>query len=130
MNHVTFTSLSSAFWICGIYLIVAFDVLWIYIPKVFHKTPNKMSWGDALTYCRTHYTDLALIESAEENTAAFAVNGYAWIGLFRSTGKWSDNRTVAFTAWKYPGDKKIYHEVLCNSHWTDCSKILTLCKSV
>uniref|UniRef100_A0A8C6S7X3 C-type lectin domain-containing protein n=1 Tax=Neogobius melanostomus TaxID=47308 RepID=A0A8C6S7X3_9GOBI len=81
-------------------------------PKVFHLTPDSLSWDDALTYCRTHYTDLAMIESAEENDAASAVvGGYNWIGLFRSTGKWSDNRTVTFTAWNY--DSKTYYEPFC-----------------
>uniref|UniRef100_A0A8C6S4V6 C-type lectin domain-containing protein n=1 Tax=Neogobius melanostomus TaxID=47308 RepID=A0A8C6S4V6_9GOBI len=82
----------------------------------FHLTPVEMSWDDALTYCRTHHTDLALIESAEENRAA--ANNVAdetkWIGLFRSTGKWSDNRTVAFTAWYHElSGRRIYHEPFC-----------------
>uniref|UniRef100_A0A8C6SIG6 C-type lectin domain-containing protein n=1 Tax=Neogobius melanostomus TaxID=47308 RepID=A0A8C6SIG6_9GOBI len=82
-------------------------------PKVYHLTPDKMSWADALTYCRTHHTDLALIQSTEENRAANNSYGY-WIGLIRSTGKWSDNRTVAFTAWSHElSGRKIYHEPFC-----------------
>uniref|UniRef100_A0A8C6SA07 C-type lectin domain-containing protein n=1 Tax=Neogobius melanostomus TaxID=47308 RepID=A0A8C6SA07_9GOBI len=85
-------------------------ILSLYI--FFHLTPDSLSWGDALTYCRTHYTDLAMIESAEENRAASAVGGgYNWIGLFRSTGKWSDNRAVTFTAWNY--DSKVFYQPFC-----------------
>uniref|UniRef100_A0A8C6S814 C-type lectin domain-containing protein n=1 Tax=Neogobius melanostomus TaxID=47308 RepID=A0A8C6S814_9GOBI len=96
---------------CGIYLIVSFDVL----PKVYNLTSVEMSWDDALTYCRTQHKDLALIESAEENAAASDVAGnYAWIGLIRSTGKWSDNRAVTFTAWYHElSGRKTYHEPFC-----------------
>uniref|UniRef100_A0A8C6S695 C-type lectin domain-containing protein n=1 Tax=Neogobius melanostomus TaxID=47308 RepID=A0A8C6S695_9GOBI len=100
ITHVTFTSLSSA-------LISGSSS-----PKVYHVSPDYLSWNDALTYCRTHHKDLALIESAGENTAAANVSdGDKWIGLFRSTGKWSDNRAVAYTAWYHElSGKKTYHE--------------------
>uniref|UniRef100_A0A8C6UNX3 C-type lectin domain-containing protein n=1 Tax=Neogobius melanostomus TaxID=47308 RepID=A0A8C6UNX3_9GOBI len=105
VNHVTITSLSSAVF-CGRHGPAP--------PAPKHKKP--FHWADALTYCRTHHTDLALIESAEENTAAINVGGENgnWIGLFRSTGKWSDNRTVAFTAWYHKlSGSKVYHKPFC-----------------
>uniref|UniRef100_A0A8C6S7R6 C-type lectin domain-containing protein n=1 Tax=Neogobius melanostomus TaxID=47308 RepID=A0A8C6S7R6_9GOBI len=83
--------------------------------SVYNLTSVEMSWDDALTYCRTQHKDLALIESAEENAAASDVAGnYAWIGLIRSTGKWSDNRAVTFTAWYHElSGRKTYHEPFC-----------------
>ncbi|KAK7883902.1 hypothetical protein WMY93_027025 [Mugilogobius chulae] len=60
-----------------------------------------MSWEDAQTYCRQHYTDLAMIEDETENTAVsdLFTAYYVWIGLYREAWRWSDGSQSNFTNW-------------------------------
>ncbi|KAK7883900.1 hypothetical protein WMY93_027023 [Mugilogobius chulae] len=46
-----------------------------------------MTWENARSYCRQHYTDLAMIEDETENAAASSVSpGFKrWIGLYRES---------------------------------------------
>lgn len=84
-------------------------------PKAFHLTNLEMTWLEALDYCRANYKDLAMIESNEENDAAWAVadSSRVWIGLRRFTGQWSDNRAVTFTAWYNLEEPVLYTEPFC-----------------
>lgn len=70
--------------------------------KTYILSDEKMTWADAQDYCRTHHTDLAMIESPEENAAMASVQGLnvAWIGLYRVAWMWSDKSNSSFTNWK------------------------------
>lgn len=67
---------------------------------IFNST--LFTWSDAQDYCRTHYTDLATVESAQENQEASEANligNYIWIGLYRVPWTWSDNHPSLFRNW-------------------------------
>ncbi|XP_038566548.1 macrophage mannose receptor 1-like [Micropterus salmoides] len=68
--------------------------------KIFSIIRIGLTWEDARTYCRTHHTDLAMIENAQENIAMNmrSLYGY-WIGLYRLPWRWSDNSSSSFTNW-------------------------------
>ncbi|XP_056603737.1 L-selectin-like [Triplophysa dalaica] len=58
-----------------------------------------MNWHEAQSYCRQHYTDLAVIHNQTENqvlTLKVTTEGVSlsWIGLFRDSWKWSDDINV------------------------------------
>lgn len=62
-----------------------------------------MTWTDAQSYCRTHYTDLVTINNLYENQLIYATVAYGtqvWIGLFRDTWQWSDQANSTFYSWK------------------------------
>uniref|UniRef100_A0A3Q0RWX6 C-type lectin domain-containing protein n=1 Tax=Amphilophus citrinellus TaxID=61819 RepID=A0A3Q0RWX6_AMPCI len=70
--------------------------------KTYVFQPVWRSWPDAQAYCRTHYTDLATIESSEEQTNAYLAKPagtWAWIGLYHRPWVWSDNSNSSFTNW-------------------------------
>lgn len=69
--------------------------------KEFHVFNESRTWYEAVDYCRQHYRDLAIIDSATENTMVASAVGTArvWIGLYRKPWRWSDNSTVTFTNW-------------------------------
>ncbi|XP_028281158.1 macrophage mannose receptor 1-like [Parambassis ranga] len=61
------------------------------------------TWSRAQTYCRSNFTDLAMIENTAENTAASAVMpaiDEAWIGLYRVPWTWSDKSSSTFRNWR------------------------------
>ncbi|XP_026173583.1 macrophage mannose receptor 1-like [Mastacembelus armatus] len=67
---------------------------------VFISPP--LTWANALNYCRLYYTDLAIIESADENIKVRnkIPFGYeVWIGLYRDAWTWADNSRSLFTNW-------------------------------
>uniref|UniRef100_A0A672F5M0 C-type lectin domain-containing protein n=1 Tax=Salarias fasciatus TaxID=181472 RepID=A0A672F5M0_SALFA len=68
--------------------------------KKYILTHSQSSWMAARDYCRKHHTDLAIIETEQENTKlAGARNNYAWIGLYRIPWRWSDGSDSAFKNW-------------------------------
>ncbi|XP_023146678.1 L-selectin-like isoform X3 [Amphiprion ocellaris] len=59
-----------------------------------------MNWTDAQAYCRTHYTDLAMMENDQENTLMMSVQpNFDWIGLYREGWRWSDKSDSSFRNW-------------------------------
>ncbi|KAK0149562.1 putative C-type lectin domain family 20 member A [Merluccius polli] len=69
--------------------------------KTYHYINQTLSWESAKSYCRTHHTDLAMIENEEENqqVSSTATNTYVWIGLYRVPWKWSDGTNCSFRHW-------------------------------
>ncbi|KAF5893361.1 putative C-type lectin domain family 20 member A isoform X1 [Clarias magur] len=62
-----------------------------------------MTWYEAQSYCRQHYTDLAI---ARNKTEMLIVQGlysrwstYTWIGLFRDYWKWIDQTNFSTITW-------------------------------
>ncbi|XP_072304697.1 putative C-type lectin domain family 20 member A [Eucyclogobius newberryi] len=69
--------------------------------KQFFPILTLKSWEDARSYCREHYTDLAMIEDETENTAVASLqwSSPSWIGLHREPWRWSDGSTSTFQNW-------------------------------
>ncbi|XP_029692633.1 putative C-type lectin domain family 20 member A isoform X2 [Takifugu rubripes] len=57
-----------------------------------------MSWMDAQSYCRQHYTDLASVRDKSENEQIQLISSspQIWIGLYRGPWKWSDGSSTSF----------------------------------
>lgn len=59
-----------------------------------------MTFDDAQSYCRQHYTDLASSTTAEENTIIKkTVTGNSWFGLFRDIWMWVDKSNFSAFGW-------------------------------
>ncbi|XP_071327049.1 C-type mannose receptor 2-like [Trachinotus anak] len=82
--------------------------------KTYISITDKQSWKDAQTYCRTYHTDLATIETAQENTEVMSVMSVAiaWIGLYRVPWRWSDKSSSSFRNW-YRGQPNNYGGQYC-----------------
>ncbi|XP_055359476.1 macrophage mannose receptor 1-like isoform X2 [Betta splendens] len=63
---------------------------------------NGDTWKNAVTYCRTYYTDLAMIENSEQNSVISLLHAsqYTWFGLYRVPWKWSDRSSSSFRNWQ------------------------------
>ncbi|KAF5905516.1 macrophage mannose receptor 1-like isoform X6, partial [Clarias magur] len=71
-----------------------------------------LSWSDALTYCRTHYTDLASsLNSSDQNMLGQMWNKQSdsWFGVHRAMDiwRWSDGTNALNIPW-YPGQPDNY----------------------
>ncbi|MED6242552.1 hypothetical protein ATANTOWER_006329, partial [Ataeniobius toweri] len=70
--------------------------------KEFVYISVQETWSSGLTYCRTHYRDLAMIENEAENTEAKRANpttAEVWIGLYRVPWIWFDKSQTLFQPW-------------------------------
>ncbi|GAA6084681.1 macrophage mannose receptor 1-like [Tachysurus ichikawai] len=99
---------------------------------------SKMSWIDAQSFCRSTYTDLAAIATAEENLKVMNnVQFYQssiWIGMNRSSSgswHWCDGEPTSIFSWKV-GEPNNYLQnencVCVNVYgWNDytCSSLLS-----
>ncbi|XP_029913818.1 C-type lectin domain family 10 member A-like [Myripristis murdjan] len=59
-------------------------------PRQYHLIETSMTWSEAQSYCRQHYTDLATV-SSEEDVAKLndAVGSHrSWIGLYDDINSW------------------------------------------
>ncbi|XP_055359622.1 L-selectin-like [Betta splendens] len=62
-----------------------------------------MTWPEAQSYCRQHYTDLVSgLDQLDDPTVVS--QSYVWIGLFRDTWRWSDGSNSSFRNWESLGD--------------------------
>ncbi|KAK7883901.1 hypothetical protein WMY93_027024 [Mugilogobius chulae] len=77
--------------------------------KMFSLVDIPMSWEEAQSTCREHFTDLAMIEDERENAAVadLAPTFFKWIGLYREPWRWSDGRKSNFTNWASPGPNNV-----------------------
>ncbi|XP_058503804.1 macrophage mannose receptor 1-like [Solea solea] len=97
--------------------------------KVYHFILTVKSWNSAQEYCRQHYTDLAMIENAEENALVFSKTGNpnqtSWIGLYRVPWAWSDGSHSSFKNWRgiqpdnLAGNQHCVVEVWPQHNWDD-----------
>lgn len=97
--------------------------------KKYTLIDNRLNWEDARSYCRTHYTDLAMIENAQEQAdllSAVMSIGIVWIGLYRVPWRWSDKSSSSFRNWlsskpdNYGGSQNCASED-SNHLWDDAS---------
>uniref|UniRef100_A0AAV2LVU4 C-type lectin domain-containing protein n=1 Tax=Knipowitschia caucasica TaxID=637954 RepID=A0AAV2LVU4_KNICA len=74
--------------------------------KTFSLVSSLMSFAEAQSHCRQHFTDLAMIEDQQENEAVSALcpSEHVWIGLYREAWRWSDGSTSTFTNWNSKPD--------------------------
>lgn len=61
-----------------------------------------MTWPDSQSYCKEHHTDLASVRNLSENEKIrqlMIASGFAWIGLYRNTWKWSNGPMYVYRDW-------------------------------
>uniref|UniRef100_A0A8C6SMU3 C-type lectin domain-containing protein n=1 Tax=Neogobius melanostomus TaxID=47308 RepID=A0A8C6SMU3_9GOBI len=95
---------------------------WDNCPKQYTYISTSKSWEDARSYCRQHYTDLAMIEDESENTAVAAVlvtNQWAWIGLYRQPWRWSDGSDSTICS-------LLFFYSICNQFFISALKLVTI----
>lgn len=99
-------------------LTVLFKLALGILPGHNHYVSIKMTWSDARTYCREHYTDLSSINNQEEEDALLqlfslvhsdseekddaSLQQDSWIGLYsddHDTWKWSGGTNASFFNW-------------------------------
>uniref|UniRef100_A0A669B1W5 C-type lectin domain-containing protein n=1 Tax=Oreochromis niloticus TaxID=8128 RepID=A0A669B1W5_ORENI len=71
--------------------------------RTFVYINNPMSWANAQSYCRVHYTDLASVMNMTENQKIdnlVPTGLIVWIGLFRESWKWTDGSKPSYIYWK------------------------------
>uniref|UniRef100_A0A8C5CKX0 C-type lectin domain-containing protein n=1 Tax=Gadus morhua TaxID=8049 RepID=A0A8C5CKX0_GADMO len=82
--------------------------------KTYHLIEQKLSWEPSKSYCRTHYTDLAMIENEEENQKVLSnITTPVWIGLYRVPWTFSDGTNSSFRTWWRNEPNNINNNQLC-----------------
>ncbi|XP_029913814.1 uncharacterized protein LOC115363677 [Myripristis murdjan] len=62
-------------------------------PRQYHLVEKSMTWSEAQSYCRQHYTDLATVSSEEDvaklnDAVGSHHSGIVWIGLYDDINSW------------------------------------------
>uniref|UniRef100_A0A667WJI0 C-type lectin domain-containing protein n=1 Tax=Myripristis murdjan TaxID=586833 RepID=A0A667WJI0_9TELE len=59
-------------------------------PRQYHLVETSVTWTEAQSYCRQHYTDLATVSSEEDVTKLNDTVGrhHSWIGLYYDINSW------------------------------------------
>nr|KAF6315920.1 C-type lectin domain containing 20A [Pipistrellus kuhlii] len=87
--------------------------------KTFTRVEEKLSWMDALRYCRGHYTDLADLQSMNSMSSMMSLfsltsGSQAWIGLFYNARigglSWSSGSTFTTPIWS---SLPVFKEGIC-----------------
>uniref|UniRef100_A0A8C4Z0V2 C-type lectin domain-containing protein n=1 Tax=Gadus morhua TaxID=8049 RepID=A0A8C4Z0V2_GADMO len=82
--------------------------------KSYHLIEQTLSWESAKSYCRTYYTDLAMIENEDENQKVLSIiTTYVWIGLYRVPWMFSDGTNCSFRLWWRYEPNNLYNDQLC-----------------
>ncbi|XP_039878717.1 macrophage mannose receptor 1-like [Simochromis diagramma] len=96
-----------------------YNVVCIYIAEsdvTFVFIKKKMTWTDAQSFCRAHYTDLASVRNMSENQKIKELipkGKKAWIGLFRDSWKWIDGSSSSFRYWDTKEPNNNFHKEMC-----------------
>ncbi|XP_053485701.1 C-type mannose receptor 2-like isoform X2 [Ictalurus furcatus] len=91
---------------------VCFDARNFAASRYIYISKPPMNWSDAQSYCRQHYTDLAIIKNSIESVAFQNIlTTSAWLGLFRDSWKWINETNMSTVMWA-PGqpDNRNDHE--------------------
>uniref|UniRef100_A0A8C9S678 C-type lectin domain-containing protein n=1 Tax=Scleropages formosus TaxID=113540 RepID=A0A8C9S678_SCLFO len=82
---------------------------------------QKETWSDAQSYCRNNHTDLVSVKDQTENDYIYTTilqpknlrTNTVWLGLFRETWKWSDQRNSSFRYWARGQPDNYYRNENC-----------------
>uniref|UniRef100_A0A668RG49 C-type lectin domain-containing protein n=1 Tax=Oreochromis aureus TaxID=47969 RepID=A0A668RG49_OREAU len=103
-------------------LTVLFKLALGILPGHNHYVSIKMTWSEARTYCREHYTDLSSINNQEDEDSLLQLSSLvdsdsgeddallqqdSWIGLYsddHDTWKWSGGTNASFFNWTKGND--------------------------
>ncbi|XP_058471557.1 C-type mannose receptor 2-like [Solea solea] len=72
-------------------------------PRKYYYINQSMTWLQAQSYCREHYTDLATFESYDDISLLEPTFSYmfAWIGLFDDPESWKLNLGNESNSWRW-----------------------------
>ncbi|XP_045926870.1 lithostathine-2-like [Micropterus dolomieu] len=99
----------------GYYKVCAAMLRTEYTTQSFICVNETMSWMEAQSYCREHYSDLASVRNQTENdqmNMMATTSEYTWIGLYRDSWKWSDGSAHTFSNWA-PSAPSTSHKDSC-----------------
>uniref|UniRef100_A0A3P8UTI9 C-type lectin domain-containing protein n=1 Tax=Cynoglossus semilaevis TaxID=244447 RepID=A0A3P8UTI9_CYNSE len=99
---MTLVSITLLFYCCCYYNFFLSCCSYVQLRKYYYINQN-MSWGDAREYCRTHYTDLATIESDNDINGLQSGFSYekAWIGLWDDPSSWKWSLGSHPNSWRW-----------------------------
>uniref|UniRef100_H3A5Y0 C-type lectin domain-containing protein n=1 Tax=Latimeria chalumnae TaxID=7897 RepID=H3A5Y0_LATCH len=92
-----------------------------YTELEYHFIQDMKTWGEAQSYCRTHYKDLTRIHSPEQlqEIQREIGNMYVWIGLYRDEWLWSNRDPALFQDWGQGQPNNGGNKESCAGLWLD-----------
>uniref|UniRef100_A0A3Q0S3H1 C-type lectin domain-containing protein n=1 Tax=Amphilophus citrinellus TaxID=61819 RepID=A0A3Q0S3H1_AMPCI len=78
------------------------DPLFSDVSKNHTLVQTSLTWSEAQSHCRSHYTDLSTITSLQDNSETTSVlpqTWDAWIGLYGQYWMWSDWSKASSLPW-------------------------------